>query len=162
MYVKALPYSPLLIIPSGGNPITMLLFDSDTMYNIYKEGAGFNAVNLGGSKSWTYLEHINNLAGNCLVNAPNLKNLTGTPSADAEISTWTLNTPSIETISLTSSKYSGTMTLNGGQNAMPNLTDINLSNTGMSLEINKMPSLKHIIKKNSKNGALNIQNCNNI
>ena len=137
MYVRALPYSPLLIIPSGGNPVTMLLFDSGITYNIYKTGTGYNAVNLGGSKSWTYLENINNLSTNCLIDAPNLKNLTGTASADAAISSWVLNVPSIETINLTSSKYSGTLTLEGDSNAMPNLTDVNLSHTGMTLNINK-------------------------
>lgn len=159
--VQSRDYSPVFIIPSGGNIARYLLTTGSTTYNIYYQTQGFNAINIAGSSSWTYLENINSITGACTIKSNNLEMLTGTSGT---ITSFTIVMPAIKYISLTSPNYSGSLKLaNDGTTDYPNLGSVTLSNTAIKLEADNLTSLNEVIYHNGKSGgSIKITNCPNI
>lgn len=158
--VKSQDFSPIFITSSGGNPEKMLLTDKlvdiHDYYRIYSNRTGNNAINIGGSSLWTELDNINCFNTSCSINSKLLTTLNGT---EGSISNWIINMPSIRTLSLTSSEYSGELIL--GEECA-DLTEIDVSNSKLNVQLNSLKSLTKVTSSNSNGVSLNITNCNNI
>jgi hypothetical protein len=73
----------------------------------------------------------------------------------------TLNCPKIKKISLLSPKYNATLALSGINN-FPNLTEIDISNSNMGLNLDGLNVTKINASNVKSNKSLNILNCNNL
>ena len=136
--------------------LTDKLVDIHDYYRIYSNRTGNNAINIGGSSLWTELDNINCFNTSCSINSKLLTTLNGT---EGSISNWIINMPSIRTLSLTSSEYSGELIL--GEECA-DLTEIDVSNSKLNVQLNSLKSLTKVTSSNSNGVSLNITNCNNI
>lgn len=136
--VKSRPYAPLImrssnaasryIFPKDNDPCIINLRTSGNQYLLY-----------GGSSLWTELNTINPFITSnktLTVRSKYFTNLVGNNSA--QCSSWQLSTPSLKTISLTGSNYSGDLKFEstGGSVEYPNLTSITISGTNIKLSVN--------------------------
>lgn len=131
--VQAPDFSPLLI--TRGNVVSRyLLADSNYKYEVNAGNAGTNAVTIGGSALWTYLDSINSFIQNKMeISSNRLKNISGTTGTVGE---WSLTLPALQTITLTSANYSGDLEFDASLgDKFPNLRTIDISNSGISLKV---------------------------
>lgn len=154
--IRALDNSPLFILGNDGSVKVFFLEDSINYYNIYADTNGLNQYTFGGSSSWLELSDINWINKTLTINSDKLTNLVG---SSGSIDTWVINLPSIETIKLTSSKYSGNLNI---PEVAPNLTDIDISGTKIQLAVDNKPSLKNIKAYGCDSASLRVVNCSNL
>ena len=128
--IKCPEYSPLQIYNANGSILLNYILGGEREQNIKFTTTGVQAVKLGGSQAWTYLQNINWLSATSLyINSDKLENITGSSGSFSAIQ---LNTPNVNTIDLTSANYSGTLTLLSSE-SYPNLKSVNISRTKMGL-----------------------------
>lgn len=162
--VKAIDLSPLFITRDQSTT-KMLLQSKSTYYNIYQAMTGYNVFVFGGSSMWTYVQSINCFNGNFKVDSKLLENLYGD---NGTINSWDVTLPSVKTISLTStynsankSGYSGNLEFNDPSKPTPNLTSIDISNTGIKLLLADRGI--QVLKAVGCHGAsLDISNCSKL
>lgn len=133
--IQAPDFSPL-IIKKGDLVYRYLLPDSNTKYKISLSNQGNNKIIFGGSALWTYLDSINSfISPSMYVSSSRLRNLVGTKGT---VNTWQINMPALQTVSLTSPNYSGDLVFDATTtDNFPNLSDINISGSNLSLKVKK-------------------------
>lgn len=134
--IQAQPYSPLIIktsnvshryiLPENGDVCNLTIKTSGNQYSLF-----------GGSSLWTYLSSINPFITSektLYIDSANFTSLKGTSGT---CQNWTMKTPSIKDISLTSRNYSGELIFRstGTTDNFPNLKTINVSGTSLQLTI---------------------------
>lgn len=145
--VKCPEYSPLQITTPLKVTNYIIGGDNDQQLSITSDGS--QSFKFGGSQAWTELSDINWLTGvgSLIITSDKLKTIKGTTGRLRDI---TLNIPSLRELTLTSSQYNGSLTLD----SLPNLKNINISKSSISLKIGTTPN---------KSGLnLNSLNLNNV
>ena len=163
--VKAPELSPFVIItdPSTENKFVYryLLNNPDKYYQIHTTNNGSQETIFGGSVLWTEIQEagyfIDNNTLNCnSVNLDYLKSTLGT------CSTYNLNTPSLHTLILNNSNYTGEFEISRTSGKLPNINYLDLSQTSMS-KINIINSnIQYIYITGANINELNIRDCKNI
>lgn len=159
--IRCPEYSPLQICSANNAIQYNYILGGENLQNIKFKTSGNQSVKLGGSQSWTYLESINwiSTSGNLFINSDNLETIYGDDGTFAGIE---LRTPNARTISLNSSKYTGQLKLKDSVN-FPNLNSIDISNSRLSLDVNKL-NVATINVSNIRNNSasISIANCSKI
>lgn len=160
--VTAPDYTPL-IIRAANTVRPFLLEDSNIEYTIRTSFSGNQTSVFGGSQLWTTLDSINSFVESSVASAvplylnnPYLEYITGTSGSYA--GGFNIILPAIKEISLTSSGYSGSLRID---NSFGNLTNINISNSSISLEVNES-IVKTINAQGINSSSLYLTNCNNL
>lgn len=159
--IRCPEYSPLQICSANNAIQYNYILGGENLQNIKFKTSGNQSVKLGGSQSWTYLESINwvSTSGNLLINSNNLETIYGDDGTFAGIE---LRTPNAKTISLNSSKYTGQLKLKDSVN-FPNLNSIDISNSKLSLDVNKLNvSTINISNIRNSSASVSITNCSKI
>ena len=159
--IKCPEYSPLQICSANNAIQYNYILGGENLQNIKFKTSGNQSVKLGGSQAWTYLESINwiSTSGNLLINSNNLETIYGDEGTFAGIE---LRTPNAKTISLNSSKYSGQLKLKNSTN-FPNLNSIDISNSKLSLEVDKLNiSTINVSNIHNNSASISITNCSKI
>lgn len=158
--IKCPEYSPLQIYNANGTISRNYILGGDNYQEIQFQTTGVQAVKLGGSQAWTYLENINWLSADTLIiNSDKLENILGTSGRFSSIQ---LTTPNLQTLELTSSNYQGTLSLSGTDN-FPNLNSINVSRSNLSLNLNDLGvSTVNAANITNAQATINIANCPNL
>ena len=159
--ITAPDYSPL-IVRYGNDYIWYIFEDSNTEYETYVPISGVQITVFGGSQMWRTLDSINafiqsrdSTSSNFIFNTDTLTTMIG--NAGTQTGTWDVLGPSLETISLTSANYSGTLNING---TFYSIKNINISNSRISLIINESCPVKNVIATNLKNATnFTLSNC---
>lgn len=154
MIVQAKDYSPLFITDNQNVVTRYLLTDSNKYYYIRIPGQGNNTYTFGGSASWTYLNSINCFNEALTLSSNLLTSLNGTAG---NISEWNINMPSLKSVSLTSSGYAGILKFDSTMTC-PDLTDIDISNSGIKLTVNGK-AITTLKAAGCQNASLDISNC---
>ena len=158
--IRCPEFSPLQIYNQIGSVHQNFILGGDKNQQIEFTPTGVQAIKLGGSQAWTYLQNINWITTSGLyISSNKLENITGSVGKFTSLQ---LHTPNVRTISLTSPNYSGILNLNGFQN-YPNLTEIDISNSNISLTANNL-RVKRIYLNNIKapNAEVSITNCSEL
>lgn len=135
--VQAKPYAPLILKGTNQSARYILPYDGSLCNLSIKTDSNQFSL-LGGSSLWTYLSSINpfiTTKGTLTVRSDYFTSLIGTSGV---CSLWTINTPSLKTISLTNNdNYSGNLVFEstGTTDNFPNLKTINISGTKISLRV---------------------------
>lgn len=164
LIVKAPDYTPLMIREGQSIVGRFLLNDDSKYYSIKFSGGGPSTrINFLGSTLWTYLHNINFMHSTCSINSRYLENLVGFSGA---INSWNIQLPSLKVISLTSSNYSGTLTLNqnelkNGYFLLPNLTSVDISGSKISLDMDS-GNVRTLTLDNINSTDLSIKNCTSL
>ena len=159
--IRCPEYSPLQICSANNAIQYNYILGGENLQNIKFKTSGNQSVKLGGSQAWTYLESINwvSTSGNLLINSNNLETIYGDDGTFAGIE---LRTPNAKTISLNSSKYTGQLKLKDSVN-FPNLNSIDISNSKLSLDVNKLNvSTINISNIRNSSASISIANCSKI
>lgn len=156
--IKCPEFSPLQIYNQNGSVFYNYLLGGDNKQQIEFTATGTQAIKLGGSQSWTYLSDINWISTSGLyITSEKLENITG---SSGKFTSLQLHTPNVRAISLTSQRYSGQLTLDGVHN-YPNLIDVNISNSQISLRLNNLNvQTVNLSNMNAPNSSVSITNCN--
>lgn len=161
--VTAPDYSPL-VARSASKYIWYIFEDSNTAYETYVPSDGTSVIILGGSQLWRTLNSIDSFVisktdpnSSFIFDSNIIEHMIG--SSGTQTGNWVVNGPSLEEISLTSSNYSGTLSLN---NSFYSLNSVNISNSKISLSARECP-IKTVIARNVKgNTNIEIVNCSNL
>lgn len=161
LVIQCPEYSPLQIYNANGSVMYNYILGGENDQSISFTASGSQAFFFGGSSSWTYLENINWISNvsSLSITSDKLQTITGSSGTFSAIE---LNTPNVNTISLTSSNYSGTLNLNGSD-SYPNLTSVNISSSKLSLVMNGL-NVTALYAQNITNtsGSISIYNCNSL
>lgn len=160
--ITAPDYTPLII--RGANSVREFLLEhSDVEYTIRTSFNGVQTSTFGGSQLWSTLDSINSfvessasMAVPLYLNNPYLEYLSGT--SGSYTGGFNLVLPAVKDINLTSSGYAGTLKID---ESFGNLTNINISNSNISLDANKA-IVKTINAQGINSVSLNITNCSNL
>lgn len=157
--VESRELSPLYV--STANSFYKYLLGGNNRYHIITPLSGTQTYKFGGSGAWTYLDSINTFNfRNLKVNSKYLESLNGSNNGTMTIQNTggakAIIMPSLKTLNLTGPNYSGTLTLEGDD--FTNLSTIDVSNTAINLEVNKVNCTEISIAK-MKNSSVNIANC---
>lgn len=158
--IKCPEFSPLQIYNQIGSVHENYILGGDKNQQVEFTPTGVQAIKLGGSQAWTYLQDINWIKTSGLyITSDKLENITGNSGSFTSLQ---LATPNVKTISLTSPNYSGGLSLNGTDN-YPNLSEINISNSQINLTANNL-NVKtiNISNMNAENSEVTITNCGSI
>lgn len=138
-------YSPIVF--SGAQLGRYIVGDSLIKYKLDIDSAG-KSVGFGGSKNWTYVSNINPfiIGKNFYLDNEKMTSLEGLGITEyniepQECQTWNIHAPSLKTINLNSSKYSGQLTINGISGSWVNIKNVDISNSKMSLTVQDVPIL---------------------
>lgn len=123
-------------------------------------------MTFGGSQLWTKIYNINLfITSNAFdINSNNITYLEGGTSFNNPCSSWNIECPSLRYLKLTSPLYSGNISFGDSSSTViknPNLEHINISNTSINLELDKL-SLTTVYANNMNNGKISIVNCNKL
>ena len=159
--ITAPDYSPL-VVRYGNDYIWYIFEDSNTEYETYVPISGVQITVFGGSQIWRTLDSINSFvqsrdstSSNFIFNTDTLTTMVG--NSGTQTGTWDVLGPSLETISLTSSNYGGTLNING---TFYSIKNINISNSRISLVINESCPVKNVTATNLKNASnFTLSNC---
>lgn len=158
--IRCPEFSPLQIYNQIGSVHQNFIVGGDKNQQIEFTPTGVQAIKLGGSQAWTYLQNINWVTASSLyITSDKLENITG---SSGKFTSLQLNTPNVRVISLTSPNYSGLLQLDGFEN-YPNLSEIDISNSQISLQANNL-KVKKISLNNmsSPNSEVTITNCSEL
>ena len=156
--VKAKEFSPL-IINTANTGTRFLLGGKDNLYHIRVPLSGNQTYSFYGSGAWTYLDSINSFNFKTLnVSSKYLETLSGSSSTNA-MTLGTINMPSLKTLELTSPNYTGTLSIDGEN--YPNLGSVNVSNTGINLDITNS-TITTVNISNMRNSSVSIIGCPNL
>lgn len=158
--IKCPEFSPLQIYNQIGSVHENYILGGNKNQQVEFTPTGVQAIKLGGSQAWTYLQDINWIKTSGLyITSDKLENITGNSGSFTSLQ---LSTPNVKTISLTSPNYSGGLVLNGTDN-YPNLSEINISNSKINLTANNL-NVKtiNINNMNAENSEVTITNCDSI
>ena len=142
----------------------MWLVNSNNTYKIQPNVFGSQQINFLGSKEWTWISDINFYTQSnseaISITSDYLQNIKATAGNTAGI--WTIKCPALKTIELDGQDISGTINLpKSDSENMPNLENIDVSNTKVSLIIENS-SVKTINYSNVNAQNLTITNCSNL
>ena len=166
--VKALEYSPLIIIPySRTNQKKYLLINPNKYYNINIQQTSSDIITFGGSGLWTDIQNANSLIASSTLSifSDKIENLIVTSGI---CGTWNIgNMKSLNKISIIknandiTSRFSGTISIDSSEeDKHPDLTTIILDRTNISLSINK--GAVQTIQYLRSTGNLSLIDCNNL
>lgn len=158
--IESRELSPLYV--STANSFYKYLLGGNNRYHIVTPLSGTQTYKFGGSGAWTYLDSINTFNfRNLKVNSKYLEELNGSSNGVMTIqhtsASKAIIMPSLKTLSLTGPNYSGTLVLDGDD--FTNLSNVDVSNTAINLEVNRVNCNKISISKMKKNSTVNIANC---
>lgn len=158
--IRCPEFSPLQIYNQIGSVHQNFIVGGDKNQQIEFTPTGVQAIKLGGSQAWTYLSNINWVTTSSLyITSDKLENITG---SSGKFTSLQLNTPNVRVISLTSPNYSGLLQLDGFEN-YPNLSEIDLSNSQISLQANNLKVKKIILNDMpAPNSEVTITNCSEL
>ena len=158
--IRCPEFSPLQIYNQIGSIHENYILGGDKNQQVEFTATGNQAIKLGGSQAWTYLQDINWIKTSGLyITSDKLENITGNSGSFTSLQ---LVTPNVKTISLTSPNYSGGLSLNGTDN-YPNLSEINISNSQINLTANNLNvKIVNISNMNAENSEVTITNCGSI
>ena len=139
--VTAPDYSPL-VARIGGSYIWYIFENSNIEYETHIPGGnGTEITILGGSQLWRTLDSINSFvssrsvtSGSFIFNSDTIEHMIGT--SGTQTGAWLVTGPSLEEISLTSSNYGGSLSLD---NSFYSIKTINISNSKISVAANNCP-----------------------
>ena len=151
--VTAPDYSPLVF--RFGNEYDWYIFeDSNVAYETYIPTNGTQMSVLGGSQLWRTLDSINSFvtsksitSGSFIFNSNIIEHMIG--SEGTQTGDWIVTGPSLDEISLTSSGYQGTLSLD---DSFYSLNSVNINNSKISLIANNCP-VKTILASGVKGNA---------
>ena len=124
--VKAKEYSPL-IVNTANTGIRYLLGGNDKLYHIRVDLSGNQTYSFYGSGAWTYLDSIDTFGFKTLnVNTRYLETLNGSSSSNS-MTLGNIYMPSLKTLSLTGSRFTGNLIITGED--FPNLGSVDIRNT---------------------------------
>lgn len=153
--ITAPDYSPL-VVRYGNDYLWYIFEDSNVEYETQVIISGVLITVFGGSQMWRTLDSINSFvesrdstSSTFIFNTDILRSMVGT--SGTQTGTWDVYGPSLERISLTSSNYGGSLSVN---NKFYSLSNIDISNSRISLNATNHCPVKNIIATNLKN-ALN-------
>lgn len=158
--IRCPEFSPLQIYNQIGSVHENYILGGEKNQQVEFTPTGVQNVKLGGSQAWTYLQDINWITTSGLyITSDKLENITG---SSGKFTSLQLQTPNVKTITLTSRNYSGALQLNGTDN-YPNLSDVNISGSQISLNANNL-NVKSINISNmdAPNSEVIITNCSSI
>ena len=158
--IRCPEFSPLQIYNQIGSVHQNFIVGGDKNQQIEFTPTGVQAIKLGGSQAWTYLQNINWVTTSSLyITSDKLENITG---SSGKFTSLQLNTPNVRVISLTSPNYSGLLQLDGFEN-YPNLSEIDISNSQISLQANNLKVKKISLNNMSApNSEITITNCSEL
>lgn len=158
--IKCPEFSPLQIYNQIGSIHENYILGGDKNQQVQFTATGVQNVKLGGSQAWTYLQDINWITTSGLyISSEKLDSITG---SSGKFTSLQLQTPNVKSISLTSPNYSGSLQLDGTDN-YPNLSEINISGSQISLVANNLNVKKiNISNMNAQNSEVTITNCGQI
>lgn len=155
--IRCPEFSPLQIYNQNGSVHENYILGGEKNQQVEFTTTGVQNVKLGGSQAWTYLQNINWISTSGLyITTDKLENIVGNSGRFTSLQ---LRTPNVKTISLTSPNYSGVLTLEGTDN-YPNLSDINISTSQISLTCNDLNIRNlNISNMSAPNSSIQIRNC---
>lgn len=147
--ITAPDYSPL-VVRQASKYLWYLFEDSNTEYETLVPIDSTQITVFGGSQMWRTLDSINSFvetrestSSDFIFNTDILTSMVG--DSGTQTGNWDVYGPSLEAISLTSTKYSGTLSIN---NDFYSIRDIDISNSKISLNIIEDCPVKNIIANN--------------
>ena len=160
--VTAPDYTPLII--RGANSVREFLLEhSDVEYTIKTSFNGVQTSTFGGSQLWSTLDSINSFVESSAamsvplyLNNPYIEYLSGT--SGTYTGGFNLVLPAVKEINLNSSGYAGALQID---NSFGNLTNIDISNSSISLDANES-IVKTINAQGVNSTSLYITNCNSL
>lgn len=158
--IRCPEFSPLQIYNQIGSVHENFIVGGENNQQIEFTPTGVQNVKLGGSQAWSYLQDINWISTSGLyITSDKLENITG---SSGKFTSLQLHTPNVKTISLTSRSYSGTLQLSGTDN-YPNLIDVNISGSQISLTVDNLNiRTVNISNMDAPNSEVTIMNCDYI
>lgn len=160
--VTAPDYTPL-IIRAQSSVREFLLENSNVEYTIRTSFNGVQNSVFGGSQLWNSLDSINSFVEssnsdlvNLYLNNPYLEYISGT--SGTYTGGFNLVLPAVKEINLTSSGYAGSLKID---NSFGNLTNLNIANSSISLDVNESV-VRTINAQNINSVSLYITNCDNL
>lgn len=157
-------YSPI-VVSTGNNLLARyLVTDPEYKYEVDVNLSGNQTIFFGGSSNFTSLTNCGLFVDNSrlVINSKYLQHLQGN---NGSISSWTLLTPSLQTLDLncngTSATYSGNLAFenDGTTDNYPSLRDIDISKTSINLTVTN-ESIKSLKLNNVTSDSISINNCN--
>lgn len=160
--VNAPDYTPL-IVRGASSLQRYLLEDSSVNYTVRTSFNGNQVTIFGGSQLWSSLDSINPFIESSVpTNVPWYMNNKYIEYVNGDSGTYTegfnLQLPATRELSLTSTGYVGALNID---QTFENLSSINISNSGISLNVNGS-GVKTINASNINSSALYITNCPNL
>ena len=168
--VKAKAYSPLICVTPNDSSRYMFSNDENRGYDFLFKTDGNQTYLFGGSALWTEVDSINpfiiygtaSSTSGFSITSDYFTKITGTAGT---CTSWTFNTPSLKSLSLTNqtdpATYSGEIKFEGLEN-YPNLRDIRIDGTAIDLEVSNS-NVVSISAQGMKAGAkLTVNNTPNI
>ena len=162
--LKAKDYNITTFTSNNQDKGFYLFVNSNNTYKIQPNVFGSQQINFLGSKEWTWISDINFYTQSnseaISITSDYLQNIKATAGNTAGI--WTIKCPALKTIELDGQDISGTINLpKSDSENMPNLENIDVSNTKVSLIIENS-SVKTINYSNVNAQNLTITNCSNL
>jgi hypothetical protein len=156
--VKAKEYSPL-IVNTANSGIRYLLGGNDQMYHIRVDLSGNQTYSFYGSGAWTYLDSIDTFGFKTLnVNTRYLETLSGSSSSNS-MTLGNIYMPSLKTLALTGSRFTGNLIITGED--FPNLGSVDIRNTGIMLDL-RDSTLTNLNIANMKGSEVYVSGCGNL
>ena len=163
--VKAPELSPFVIItdPSTENKFVYryLLNNPNKYYRIHTTNNGSQETIFGGSVLWTEVQEAGYFIDKNTLNC-NSVNLNYLKSTLGICSNYNLNTPSLHTLILNNTNYTGSFEVSRTTGKLPNLNSLDLSYTSMSKIDIINSNIQYIYITNANINKLNIRDCKNI
>jgi hypothetical protein len=167
--VKAHEYSPLIIRYASGEQKKYLLSNPNNEYNIYERSTGLQNFKFGGSPAWTYIKNLNSIItnGSLTLYSDKLETITLTQGICS--SYYIESMRSLKTVYIergpddNTSSFTGILrfVLNDGVDLYPDLTEISLIRTGISLDVNG-EGVRKINLTGTNTNSVQILNCKNL
>ena len=168
--VKAKAYSPLICVTPTGSSRYMFSDQENTGYDFLFKTNGNQTCLFGGSAMWTEVDSINpfiiygttSSTSGFSIKSDYFTKITGSAGT---CSSWSFNTPSLKSLSLTNrtevATYSGKIVFDGLEN-YPNLRDVRIDGTAIDLTVTNS-NVVSISALNMKPGAkLTVSNTPNL
>lgn len=155
--VQAEDYSPL-IIKNGSVYSKYVLSDSESKYHFNIAFTGSALSSFGGAKAWTSIKSFNTLISSLAsstngitIDSDKITEIIADEKAGELSGTWDINANKVTNLSLTSSKFSGKLGIT--KSNMASLSDIDISNTKISLDIDGLGLNINTLKAQKLQGA---------
>ena len=159
--IKALENS-FIVVTTDDSVKTYMVLDPNKLYNFHptKYIPISNLMLFGGSDRWTHISDISQfiVSNKLTVKSSNLQDFIMLPSLYTGV-TIGGKMPSVKDINISGYNYDFKLEFNNSDDIFTGVLNINISESGVDLEINSNSTITSIIAEDMKSKVLKIQNC---